>query len=1247
MKRRTRRALQTVAMLVLLGLAGALPFTASADAASTILIVSPSIADTTSSSTCTAPCALRQAVKQAQNLEEESFGLATVKIELQPGTYALTQGPIRLEHPFESSSKEPEVIEGLAGRASEVVVTAGGKSRVFIDGHSGDTSGLVELKRMKITGGNGEGGIPEPDPNEPELGEGGGIAIEQNGTLTLDEVTVSGNTAASAGGGIEDAGELVLEDSTVAHNTVTGGGGLGLGLGGGISSDNLNAGNHELITILNSTIAENSVTGGTKQLGGGIYSGTSLTITNSTISGNSAPASGGGGLASQEGGGAVAPTLANSIIAYNEGKQCEGATPSSQGGNDVTDTSCGITEQKKSKDISEDPGLEKETEKLPKLTDNGGATETIAIASSGAPVAKNGLEAHCPATDQRGGARPEKAACSSGSFEFGAKPALIYSGSASPAGAGTLTAHSIVKNSECQAASCTVPAGSAGTVIFSASVEAGYALTEWTGCTKVNGSECEVTISSSSGSVTAHFARRFTIEGKSEAKGTTVHAQGSGPAASCAAGSCTVDEGESVTLTAESSAANVQFASWAGGSCTVNPCTVEHVKANESDLANFILGPPPTPPKTLVLYVSKREGDGIGGESPAKALRSVAALEELLAHEEPREEQETPNVEILFEEGTYEGLRFERGRKNVSVYGDLSQGTFKPVNHPAEPTTFTGSPQGLLLDANTGMSFQRVSFRGEAQAGGSTYGVRMIQGSTATFSEVGITAAGAPAGARGANGAAGAPGGNGQNGGPGYTPGDIRGSEAELAAHAGFQGVEVEQLLTCPGVDQHGNWAGNAADLATIYREYSSCGQAPASPSGPREPGDGGAGGYGGWLHGSSGGGRIGDAGSPAIDNGATAASGGAAGPGANAESSFWGENGKSATTPGGAGTHGEQGPQGASQSALQTTAADLYQQGVGASGGAGFSGGGGGGGGGGSGDFDGLTNGAGDNGGSGGAGGWGGEGGAGGSEGGGSFGLYLADHSSAVVDYASELTSGNGGPGGEGASGGAGGAGGSGGKGSAYAASTIGAGSNGGAGGGGGPGGGGGGGAGGPSYAIFGPGETVEEAADTKEHVGSPGRGGYPGGWGGEPAVSGGGGPDQPCSANCKFSPNLPVQLPYSAPVSGGKLVTIPLACAKACHGVLTLSVRLLRGKIASAGHVAAARATQIGRLRFSLRAKRTTSLQVTLNKAGRALVKRFKAIRATLVVEVTAAGARHATKYTHAIEMAPAIKGPPAKKA
>ncbi len=106
--------------------------------------------------------------------------------------------------------------------------------------------------------------------------------IYNEGTLTLSNSTVSGNTALfNGGGGIDNLGTLTLTNSTVSGNRADFAGGS---KGGGI--DNLGT-----LTLTNSTVSGNTVTHG---VGGGIYNGNALSLSNSTVSGNSASSTGGG-----------------------------------------------------------------------------------------------------------------------------------------------------------------------------------------------------------------------------------------------------------------------------------------------------------------------------------------------------------------------------------------------------------------------------------------------------------------------------------------------------------------------------------------------------------------------------------------------------------------------------------------------------------------------------------------------------------------------------------------------------------------------------------------------------------------------------------------------------------------------------------------------------------------------------------------------------------------------------------------
>jgi CHAT domain-containing protein len=154
-------------------------------------------------------------------------------------------------------------------------------------------------------------------------GDGGGILAK--GNVTLNNSTVSGNTASSEGGGIFTRGNLTLNNSTVSGNrTIT-------SYGGGIRAD-FGAG---IITLNNSTVSGNragsdaggidssgagvilnnsTVSGNTGTRGGGIWSSGFVILTNSTVSGNTG--TDGGGIWSSS-----TTTIRNSTIAFNTGNR--------------------------------------------------------------------------------------------------------------------------------------------------------------------------------------------------------------------------------------------------------------------------------------------------------------------------------------------------------------------------------------------------------------------------------------------------------------------------------------------------------------------------------------------------------------------------------------------------------------------------------------------------------------------------------------------------------------------------------------------------------------------------------------------------------------------------------------------------------------------------------------------------------------------------------------------------------------
>jgi hypothetical protein len=89
--------------------------------------------------------------------------------------------------------------------------------------------------------------------------DGGGILNLATATLTLIGSTVSGNSAAFAGGGIANSGGVALSDSTVSGNSAT--------LGGGID-------NSGTLALTNSTVRANFAV----FAGGGVYNTSTVTL---------------------------------------------------------------------------------------------------------------------------------------------------------------------------------------------------------------------------------------------------------------------------------------------------------------------------------------------------------------------------------------------------------------------------------------------------------------------------------------------------------------------------------------------------------------------------------------------------------------------------------------------------------------------------------------------------------------------------------------------------------------------------------------------------------------------------------------------------------------------------------------------------------------------------------------------------------------------------------------------------------
>jgi len=151
--------------------------------------------------------------------------------------------------------------------------------------------GNLTLNSATVSGG---------DASNPFTGAGAGGGIFNYGTLTVQNSTLSGNSA-RFGGGIFNYGTLTVQNSTLSGNSATFGGGIRnngtltvqsnstlsanstrqYGSGGGID-------NNATLTVQNSTLSGNSA-----RYGGGIRNNGTLTVSNSTLSGNSAVFGGG------------------------------------------------------------------------------------------------------------------------------------------------------------------------------------------------------------------------------------------------------------------------------------------------------------------------------------------------------------------------------------------------------------------------------------------------------------------------------------------------------------------------------------------------------------------------------------------------------------------------------------------------------------------------------------------------------------------------------------------------------------------------------------------------------------------------------------------------------------------------------------------------------------------------------------------------------------------------------------------
>jgi hypothetical protein len=242
-----------------------------------------------------------------------------------------------------------------------------------------------------------------------DSGYGGAYYSEDYyGGNQFNQVTMSGNKASLDGGAFygEDTYEATFLNSTISGNTA--GNSHYAGVGGGILEDGT-------LTLENSTMTGNRALshGSTHGQGGAIWAeGPRVDLRYSTVSGNFA-ARGAGIYADGDGGSVLSSILSgNRTKPHGSERDCDAAgavdSLNSLGGNVFGEASC-VTGVLKSDKVSKNPHLGK-------LKDNGGPTKTMAISAKSPAVGRATFQ--IPGSDQRGHKRPGNHA-DAGAYELG------------------------------------------------------------------------------------------------------------------------------------------------------------------------------------------------------------------------------------------------------------------------------------------------------------------------------------------------------------------------------------------------------------------------------------------------------------------------------------------------------------------------------------------------------------------------------------------------------------------------------------------------------------------------------------------------------------------------------------------------------------------------------------------------------------------------------------------------------------
>ena len=308
---------------------------AEADETITIDLVDEStyVLDTPSSATATIPAndlsvtnlndsgegSLRQAVLNANAFSTDD----TITFSTS-GTIMLTSGELTVD------PNGTLTIEG----GGVITVDGNMSDRVFeVTSGANATFDALTITHGRVTGANVGGGILNAgtltltnSTVSDSMSADNGAGIYNTGSLTLTDSTVSGNVSQNVAGGILTSGTLIMDGSTISDNSGAGNAGAIYASGGTVTvTDSTLSGNKAPsgnaggilansaanVKLINSTISGNS----SAYRGGGLLlvNGT-MTVINSTISENSSTT--GGGIATWASG-TMTIDLNNSIVADN------------------------------------------------------------------------------------------------------------------------------------------------------------------------------------------------------------------------------------------------------------------------------------------------------------------------------------------------------------------------------------------------------------------------------------------------------------------------------------------------------------------------------------------------------------------------------------------------------------------------------------------------------------------------------------------------------------------------------------------------------------------------------------------------------------------------------------------------------------------------------------------------------------------------------------------------------------------